>query len=326
MKLFKITGVVMAGHILLSLLFAVGCVDEGDTARTESDQATTPTTTTTPGTAMAIEADNRLEAAKRSQAEAAESLGVAVNTTLTLGTGVTLKLVLVPAGTFTMGSPATERGRWKEEGPQREVTISTSFHMGMYEVTRAQWKAVMTTMPWGKHHVNATDNNPANCIGWNDAVAFCEALSKKTGKTVRLPTEAEWEYACRAGTTTAFCFGDDPSRLSAFGWRCDDRSVPTRVEGYPVGGKKPNAWGLYDMHGNVSEWCNDWWTAESSYANANVRDPKGLSVGTYRICRGGSVFTVWQFCRSAFRGVGNPNEGLSVQGFRVVVEAGPVRK
>jgi len=269
---------IVAGLLLLSLLVAVGCTD---------------------GTLGYANGSN-----------------VGGNTTLALGAGVTIKLVLVPAGKFTMGSPETEKGRFKSEGPQREVTISRAFHMGIYEVTQAQWKAVMNTMPWEGEAVKPGDSKPAVCISWNDATSFCKALSKKTGKTVRLPTEAEWEYACRAGTTTAFCSGDDPSKLGDYAWYLGN--LVSLGSPNPVGGRKPNAWGLYDMHGNVAEWCSDW-CEYSWYAKADTRDPKGPPTGTHRAIRGGASYTPSQLCRSANRGVGISNERISNRGFRIVV-------
>jgi formylglycine-generating enzyme required for sulfatase activity len=161
-----------------------------------------------------------------------------------------MKLVLIPAGEFMMGSPETEKDRSPDESPQHKVRISKPFYMGAMEMTQAQWKAVME------------ENNPSNFKGddlpvekvsWEDCQEFLKKLSAKEGKTYRLPTEAEWEYACRAGTTTRFNAGDDDKALDSVGWHEGNSESKT----HPVGQKKPNAWGLYDMLGNVEEWCED---------------------------------------------------------------------
>jgi len=192
---------------------------------------------------------------------------------LNLADGVTMKLVRIKAGKFTRA--ATKY--WSKERPVQQVTLAMPFYMGVTEVTQTQWKAVMKTQPWPQYSSIAGDT-AANYINWWDATAFCTALSKKTGRTVRLPTEAEWEYACRAGTTTAYSFGDDPGRvkdrkfvyeLGDYAWY--EGNTDNRPQ--PVGKKKPNPWGLYDMHGNVSEWCTDWYA--KLYANKGICNPKG---------------------------------------------------
>ncbi len=231
--------------------------------------------------------------------------------TLDLGKDVTMKLVLIPAGKFTMGSPKTEKGRFDDEGPQHKVTITKPFYMGLYEVTQEQYEGVV-----GKNPAKfKSAKNPVETVSWNDAVAFCKALSKKTGKLVRLPTEAEWEYACRAGTKTAFCFGDDEKRLGDYAWYEDNSERKT----HPVAQKKPNAWGLYDMHANVWEWCSDWYA--DSYANAKPVDPQGPASGSYRVLRGGSWGDLTDFCRAARHDRSTPDyRGDHYGGFRVVVE------
>ena len=187
--------------------------------------------------------------------------------------GVTMKLVLIPAGNFLMGSPETETDRRDYEGPQREVTISQPFYMGIYEVTQAQWRAVMGTEPWhGRVWVQSGADIAANHISWDDASKFCELLSEKTSKKVALPSEAQWEYACRAGSKTAYCFGDDAAKLGDYAWYYENAYNKDEKYAHSVGRKQPNAWGLYDMHGNVLEWCRDW-CAEEFYANARNADP-----------------------------------------------------
>jgi formylglycine-generating enzyme required for sulfatase activity len=216
---------------------------------------------------------------------------------LDLGGGVMMKLVLIPAGKFMMG----------EGKDQHEVTISKPFYVGVTEVTQAQYEAVMGTNP--SHFKGAT--NPVETVSWNDATEFCKKLSEKTRQAVRLPTEAEWEYACRAGTTSRFSFGDEDSALGDYAWH-DDNSDRTT---HPVGQKRPNAWGLYDMHGNVEEWCADWY---GDYPKGAVTDPQGPASGTNRVLRGGAWF-FWPGCRSADRGNGSPDHGGGPDcGFRAV--------
>jgi formylglycine-generating enzyme required for sulfatase activity len=237
---------------------------------------------------------------------------------LGLGNGVSMRLVLIPAGEFTMGSPKTEAGRQPNEGPQHKVTIARPFYMGITEVTQAQWRAVMNTQPW-KHmgYGKAGDDHPASYVNWHEATAFCVTLSKKTGKTVRLPTEAEWEYACRARTTTAYSFGDDAAELGEFGWYRRNAYLKEEKFPHPVGGKKPNAWGLHDMHGNVYEWCSDPYT--DSYREPGADAPKEEEARKLRVIRSGSWVVVPQECRSASRVGIDPTGSASDAGFRVVV-------
>ncbi len=234
-----------------------------------------------------------------------------------------MKLVQIPAGKFTMGSPAGEKGHQSDEGPQREVTISKAFYMGVYEVTQEQYEAVVGENP----SEFKGEKNPVEQVSWGDAVEFCKGLSAKTGKTVRLPTEAEWEYACRAGTKTRFSFGDADADLHKYGNYCDKSNTDDlewQEKGHddehdktaPVGSYKPNAWGLYDMHGNVYEWCGDW--CADSYANAGTRDPQGPASGSLRVLRGGCWGRSPLFCRSACRFRYYPDRRVVGNGFRVV--------
>ena len=187
---------------------------------------------------------------------------------LDLGGGVTMKMVLIRPGKFMMG----------EGGGRHEVTISKPFYMGVTEVTQAQYEAVMGTNP--SNFKGAA--NPVDGISWNDATDFCKKISEKTRQAVCLPTEAEWEYACRAGTESAFSFGDDPSALGDYAWWGGNSDGTT----HPVGQKKPNAWGLYDMHGNVWEWCADWY---GEYPAGPATDPFGPATGSgLRVLRGGA--------------------------------------
>jgi len=197
--------------------------------------------------------------------------------TFDLGKGVTMKLVRIPRGKFMMGSPDSEQDRHPDEGPQHEVTISKPFYLGLTEVTQTQYQAVMGANP--SQFKGPT--NPVESVSWDDAVLFCRKLSEKTGKTFRLPTEAEWEYACRAGTRTRFSFGDSESILGDYAWWGGNSGGKT----HPVAQKKPNAWGLYDMVGNVWEWCADWYGTYSSGAST---DPQGNIPDGHRVVRGGS--------------------------------------
>ena len=198
-------------------------------------------------------------------------------------------LVPIPAGEFLMGSPETEPGRKRGE-VQHQVTLTKPFLLGVHEVTQGQYEKVM-----GKNPSRFTgDNNPVERVSWDDAVEFCRKLSEKEGVEYRLPTEAEWEYACRAGTTTVYSFGDDVSELGRYGWFSSNSGGTT----HPVGGKRPNAWGLYDMHGNVFEWCQDWY---GDYPSGSVTDPTGPASGDLRVLRGGSFSFQTSYVRSANR-------------------------
>jgi formylglycine-generating enzyme required for sulfatase activity len=295
--------------------------------------------------------------------------------TINLGNGVTMELVLIPTGSFYMGSPSSEKGRTVDEGPVRKVIITKPFYIGKYEVTQDQWKTMMGTtvreqsskLYNGLPLYGEGGDYPIYWVSWHDAIAFC----KKLGSGFRLPTEAEWEYACRAGSDTRFHYGDDPnchqiswsaytqddsdskahgdrqkesnifrrhkfyygddpncSQLSQYAWY-GGNSVNTEMawheyeddkgrSAHHVGQKKPNAWGLYDMYGNVGEWCADWWV--SSYKNMTNLDPVGFSSGKYRVIRGGSWFDDPQRCRSAARIFHSPDRGNAAIGFRIVLD------
>ena len=233
--------------------------------------------------------------------------------TLDLGGEVKLKLVLIPAGKFIMGAPATEFSPYKNEGPQHEVTISRPFYMGIYHVTQQQYQHIM-----GNNRSLFKDpDNPMEMVSWDDAVEFCKKVSQKTGKTVRLPTEAEWEYACRAGSTTRFSYGEDDknfTQLGDYAWYAGNSDKKS----HPVGLKKPNDWGLHEMHGNEWQWCADWF---APYTDAKAIDPEGPASGTHRIVRGGCWFAAGGRCRSAFRMAMTSNQRHNDIGFRVVVNS-----
>jgi formylglycine-generating enzyme required for sulfatase activity len=233
-----------------------------------------------------------------------------------------VNMVRIQGGTFTMGSPANEPGRHDWEGPQHQVTIS-SFYMGKYEVTQREYQEVMRTNPSSFKG----DNLPVEQVSWFDAVEYCNKRSQREGLTpaytisgtnvtwnrnangYRLPTEAEWEYACRAGTTTAYNTGASINNNT--GWYADNSGSTT----HPVGQKPANAWGLYDMHGNVCEWCWDW---IGNYPNGAQTDPMGASSGSRRVVRGGGWNGSNRVARSAFRDFGIPADLGNPLGFRVV--------
>ena len=239
--------------------------------------------------------------------------------TLDLGNKVTMKLTLIPAGKFVMGSPKTEKGREGDEGPQRHVTISKAFYMGITEVTQSQYESVTGKNPSCFKFKGS--RNPVETVSWNQATAFCRALKKKTGRSVRLPTEAQWEYACRAGTRTRFSFGKEDKDLAVYGWCNANSRSYSGGSPRPVGQKKPNAFGLYDMHGNVWEWCRDWYD-EKFYANAKNVDPENTTKSSARVLRGGSWDSNPRFCRAAHRYRRTADFRFSYDGFRVVVVSG----
>ena len=245
--------------------------------------------------------------------------------TLNLGADVSMKLRLIPAGQFLMGSPPWDAGARPNETPQRQVTISPGapgFYLGATEVTQGQWRVLMGTEPWtGKPYVKEGADCAVSYVSWHDAVRFCVRLSAKAGRTVRLPTEAEWEYACRAGSKTLFSFGNGESKLSDHAWYAANAwSVDGRYA-HRVARKKPNAWCLYDMHGNVWEWCADWY-GEKYYAAAdNNVDPTGPDRGARRVIRGGAFSYVVTGCCSAYRSRERAEKGSFSCGFRVASPA-----
>jgi sulfatase modifying factor 1 len=234
--------------------------------------------------------------------------------------GMTLKEI--PAGTFMMGSPTDETGRYDIE-QQHKVTISKPFYMQTTEVTQGQWNALMGTEPWkgqlfGKY-VKEGANYAATYVSWDDAIAYCNKLSEKEGKTYRLPTEAEWEYACRAGTKTAWSFGDDEKALGDYAWYRGNVWDVGEKYAHQIGLKKPNAFGLYDMHGNVYEWCHDYY-GEDYYKQSPANDPIGPESGSSHVLRGGAWFFNTRDSRSALRFRGGADIRLYDTGFRLVRE------
>ncbi len=268
-----------------------------------------------------------------------------------------MKLVRIPTGEFVMGSPEGEEDRDDDE-TQHRVRITKPFYLGMYEVTVGDFRQFVTDTGfktdaekdgeggWGWNEAEGnfgrdpkytwrnlgftqTDRHPVANVSWNDAVAFCGWLSQKEGRTYRLPTEAEWEYACRAGTTTRFYHGDDLEGLAKVGNVADASLKPkwpsavwaiTSSDGYaftsPVGGFRPNDFGLYDMHGNVWEWCSDWYEP-TYYVKSPLNDPFGPITGHDRVLRGGGWDSRAQSLRSAVRNPLEPGYRVNDFGFRV---------
>jgi formylglycine-generating enzyme required for sulfatase activity len=214
--------------------------------------------------------------------------------------GAQIQMVSVPGGTFLMGSPLSETGRDNDEGPQNEATVQ-SLYMSKYEVTQAQYKAVMSTNPSSFKG----DDLPVDSVSWNDAVEFCRKLSQTTGREYRLPTEAEWEYACRAGTN-----GPYSGNIDAMAWYGASSGSRT----HPVGQKQPNGFGLYDMYGNVWEWCQSKYKAYPYKATDGREDLQSTDV---RVMRGGSWESAAKSCRSAYRRRVIP-DARSI-GFRIVL-------
>jgi formylglycine-generating enzyme required for sulfatase activity len=222
----------------------------------------------------------------------------------------------IHAGTFMMGSPETEKGSGEYEH-QHRVTISKTFYMQTTEVTQSQWKAVMGTEPWkGRPNVKEGPNYAATYVSWDDTVAYCKKLSEKEGKAYRLPTEAEWEYACRAGTETRWSFGNDEKVLGDYAWYHKNADDIGEKYAHQVGLKKTNPYGLYDMHGNVWEWCHDYF-GEDYYKQSPEQDPTGPARGSFRVLRGGSWASVTRGTRSARRSRRNFSVFI---GFRLVRE------
>ena len=250
------------------------------------------------------------------------------NMTIPLSDTVSLDMIWIEPGTFIMGSPEDELGRYSNE-TQHQVTLTKGYWLGKYEVTQAQYEAVMGTNP--SYWKGA--NLPVDIVSWSDAMDFCAKLTASekaagrlpNGYEYTLPTEAQWEYACRAGTTTALNSGKNLSdkdrcpEMNEVGWYDGNFALKT----HPVGQMKPNAWGLYDMHGNVFEWCLDWY--EENYPTSAVTDPTGPETGEYRVLRGGSYYDYANYCRSAYRYF-YADAGWAHFGFRVALAPVPESK
>lgn len=238
--------------------------------------------------------------------------------------GLKITFIWCAPGTFKMGSPYLELRQHPDEG-QAQITLTRGFWLAKTEATQDQWMRIMKTIPWREQlYVEEGDDYPATFVNWAEALQFCQKLTEQertagrlpAGWRYDLPTEAQWEYACRAGTTTRFHFGDNAEDLYEYAWygglTADGNA---RFERYPhlVAKKKANAWGLHDMHGNVYEWCRGWYGKTHRTGN----DPEGEKSGTLHPSRGGSWDREDFFCRSADRECNDPTDVGSIQGFRI---------
>ncbi|MDR1396537.1 MAG: formylglycine-generating enzyme family protein [Desulfarculales bacterium] len=231
----------------------------------------------------------------------------------TYANSIGMEFVLIPAGEFLMGS---DRGKdpnaEDNETPQHRVKFSKPFYLGKYEVTQGQWEAVMGSNP-SKFKGR---NNPVEQVSWDDVQVFIKLLNQKEGHSrYRLPTEAEWEYAARAGSTSTYSFGDDAGQLGQYAWYGESYDSGST---HPVGQKQPNAWGLYDMYGNVWEWVQDWYD-EGYYSLSPSSDPRGPASGSFRVFRGGSWDYFARYCRSPLRGNNSPDFRYAGRGFRLAL-------
>jgi formylglycine-generating enzyme required for sulfatase activity len=265
--------------------------------------------------------DKKLFFCAKASDEPVDPLSPGKNGTISLPDGVALDMIWINPGTFIMGSPTDELGRQDSEIPH-QVTLTKGYWLGKYEVTQAQYKAIMKVNP---SEFKGADL-PVEMVSWYDAMEFCEKLTEiekaagrlPAGYEYALPTEAQWEYACRAGTTTALNSGKNLSaqyecpEMDEVGWYVGNSDGMT----HPVGQKQPNAWGLYDMHGNVHEWCLDWY---GDYPTSSVTDPTGPARGSDRVVRGGSWINYADYCRSAYRNGGRPDSRYLDCGFHVAL-------
>jgi protein-L-isoaspartate(D-aspartate) O-methyltransferase len=268
--------------------------------------------------------------------------------TFEIADGVTLDMVYLEGGSFQMGQTDADKTllvdavgaeeslkHFESELPRHAVTLD-AFWIGKYPVTQAQYLAVMETNPAlfkvdsSPEENEALKRRPVEMISWHDAIEFCRRLSQETGYTFTLPTEAQWEYAARAGSSTVFSFGDKSQSLQEYAWygrnsgdrKWDDgwdmsMNIRNNCRTHPVGMKKPNAWGLNDIHGNVWEWCLDWYN-DDTYSKTERINPEGTETGEFRVFRGGSFLSMAHFCRLAYRGRYQPDSFSNSIGFRVV--------
>jgi formylglycine-generating enzyme required for sulfatase activity len=231
-----------------------------------------------------------------------------------LTNSIGMKFRLIQPGTFMMGSPASWWGGRGDER-QHQVTLTKQYSIGIYPVTQSKYQRIMGSNP----SYFKGDRHPVEQVSWEDATEFIKKLNglseeRTAGRFYRLPTESEWEYACRAGSRRAYCFGDGEARLGEYAWYKSNSGNGTQE----VGQKAANAWGLYDMHGNVWEWCSDW---KGDYPSGTVRDPKGPSTGSFRVSRGGSWGLEAALCRSAFRNGCGPSFRNGLLGFRLALSS-----
>ncbi len=236
--------------------------------------------------------------------------------------GATMEFVWIEPGSFLMGSPEDEEMAMSFEVPQHAVTIERGFYLGQFEITQAQWTAVTGSQPWnedGRTYVTDEPTQPAVYVSWLDVQDFITMLNDAEGAPLyRLPTEAEWEYAGRAGTTTRWSWGDDPAVIDDYAWYRDNTFFRGEPWAHPVGLKLPNPWNLYDMHGNAWEWVEDW---SGKYQGGPQVDPQGPDTGRYRIVRGGIFMGDARGLRSAFRYGGSQDFPDGGVGARLVRQA-----
>ena len=254
-------------------------------------------------------------------------------TTFVLPGSAEIEMVWIEPGTFTMGTTEEQerllrsKGMWaswfEHEHPAHQVTITRGFYLAKYEITQGQWEAVIGTRLWeGQRWVRESPNSAASYISWNDVQEFIAKLNQAEGSAVyRLPTEAEWEYSCRAGTTALWCFGDNELQLGQYAWYRVNAWTAGEKYAHAVGTKLPNPWGLYDMYGNVWEWVQDWY---GSHSSRNRTDPTGLGTGSYRVVRGGYFRNTAGLARSASRSSQSTGYGNDTCGARLL-RTGPAR-
>ena len=237
------------------------------------------------------------------------------DTTVVLPGGAQMEMIYIPPGAFLMGSPASEARAYDWEKPQHQVNIEKGFFLGKYVVTQGQWQTVMNATPWeGREYVKADPDHPAVFVSWEDAQAFIQKLNQAAGaERYRLPTEAEWEYACRAGTTTRWSFGDDPGKVGDYAWFVTNAWNADAKYAHKVGTKKPNPWGLYDVHGNVWEWCQDRWRLYPGGGESDPDDP-------HHVIRGGIFHSDAMDVRSANRQFASPTSRNYRLGFRLLMQ------
>ena len=231
--------------------------------------------------------------------------------------GETMEFVWIEPGTFLMGAAEDEVSPTSDELPQHEVTLSRGFHLARHELTQEQWASLMDTRPWrDQRFVRDWRSYPAVYISWEDVWEFIDRMNEWAGADIyRLPTEAEWEYAARAGSTDPWSFGDRLRDLIRYAWFDSNAWLAGNQFGHPVGLLLPNSWGLYDMHGNVWEWVQDWY---GDYDQAPKVDPPGPAAGTLRVSRGGGFTDGYADQRSASRSANLPGQRFSNVGARIL--------
>jgi formylglycine-generating enzyme required for sulfatase activity len=244
----------------------------------------------------------------------AEVPALAPTATIDLGEGVKMEFVLIHPGSFVMGT-SEETDPDGDATPPHRVPLTQPFYLGKYEVTQEQWEKVMGRNP--SHFKGA--KLPVETVSWNACQEFLAKLQKMTGRKFALPTEAQWEFACRAGTSTPWSFGDSDATLGNYAWNRDNSGQTTHA----VGEKQPNAWGLYDMHGNVAEWCADWY-AKHTYSRGLATDPSGPPSGDARIVRGGAWGDNPEYLLCTYRNCNGPagaNDGIGLRCEMLVAES-----